>query len=213
MRKYRHLELPKNNPRSLVAALCRDDSALGKGTGVSVSCEVVGESSASRKFRRGHSALRCQLFVLICAQDMPIRPILPILPIEKSITYLFSILPFVVPFQNSLHERFFPQAVKPCAGTSEFVKHTLTRTPGATPGPRSVRFQRWVVRKRTGFQICSPVDIQQNQCVLLDVYMAENVLTPYAGRTFLRARRSTSLGRRRAYEETLAGTLSCDCSL
>jgi len=119
----------------------------------------------------------------------------------------------VVRFQNSLHERFFPQAVKPCAGTSGFMKHTLIRTPGATPWPRSVRFQRWVVRKRTGFQVCSPVDIQQNQYVLLDVYMAENVLTPYAGRTFLRARRSTSLGRRRAYEETLAGTLSCDCSL
>jgi hypothetical protein len=38
--------------------------------------------------------------VLICAWDVPISPILPILPFAKSITYLFSIRPFVVPFQN-----------------------------------------------------------------------------------------------------------------
>jgi hypothetical protein len=50
----------------------------------------------------------CQNFVLICAWDVPISPILPILPIEKSITYLFSILPFAVPFHDGFKLTHYP---------------------------------------------------------------------------------------------------------
>jgi hypothetical protein len=39
-------------------------------------------------------------FVLICATGAPFSPILPILPIEESITYVFSTRAFVVPFQS-----------------------------------------------------------------------------------------------------------------
>jgi hypothetical protein len=49
-------------------------------------------------------------FVLICAWDVPISPILPILPVEKSITYLFSISPFVVPCYKARFDAAFAAA-------------------------------------------------------------------------------------------------------
>jgi hypothetical protein len=52
------------------------------------------------KFRAMHEGILCRGFVLICANDVHILPILLILPIEKSTTYLFSTTSFVVPFQN-----------------------------------------------------------------------------------------------------------------
>jgi hypothetical protein len=43
-------------------------------------------------------------FVLICATGAPFSPILLILPIEESITYLFSMAFEVVPFHETIYE-------------------------------------------------------------------------------------------------------------
>ena len=60
----------------------------------------MGRIVANQEFSGRASNILSRKFVLICAWDVPISPILPILPVEESITYLFSICHFVVPFQN-----------------------------------------------------------------------------------------------------------------
>ena len=52
------------------------------------------------KFRPKPAALLYKDFVLICATDAPIWHILPILLIEKSVSYVFSMVAEAVPFQN-----------------------------------------------------------------------------------------------------------------
>jgi hypothetical protein len=62
------------------------------------------ESSGWILANRGVSAHACSPhaldFVLICAMGAPFSPILLILPIEESITYVFSMAAEVVPFQS-----------------------------------------------------------------------------------------------------------------